>query len=144
MTSKNENILDLRKFLTMKLEDEIKSILLSLIGGARYGVKVRLPHAVIMTCLFRKDLKSSEKLRHIIKLVQEHATNLALFATLYKTILLILKGLSHRYEKNIIVDNEMSIRNLGYLRYCGQILLSILGMSAMINTSICILRTSIH
>jgi hypothetical protein len=60
-------------------------------GGARYAVKIRLPHAVIMTFLFRSDLSTTKKLHVIRQAVVEHATNLAAFATLYKTILALLK-----------------------------------------------------
>lgn len=111
-------------------KDEIQAILASLIGGARYGVKIRLPHAMIMTCLFRNDMNASEKLKQISQLVREHATNLALFATIYKSVLLILKSLSHHCEKHYMTTNNdrSKRRDLDYLRYCGRVLLSIIGM----------------
>ena len=117
--------------IMMIWKDEIQAILSSLIGGARYGVKIRLPHAVVMTCLFRNDMNASEKLKQIIQLVREHATNLALFAIIYKSVLLILKILSHRYEKQYLTTtggDERSIRdNLKYLRYYGRVLMSLIG-----------------
>mmetsp|Transcript_26215 Transcript_26215/g.26644 ORF Transcript_26215/g.26644 Transcript_26215/m.26644 type:complete len:248 (-) Transcript_26215:440-1183(-) len=78
------------------LVEELSAIVSALIGGAKYGVKIRLPHAVIMTCLFRKDLSSKEKIRTIVKLVFEHASNLAVFAFIYKIVLATLK-FSSRY-----------------------------------------------
>ena len=39
------------------VKDELKSIAAALIGGARYGAKIRLPHALVMTFLFRRDLR---------------------------------------------------------------------------------------
>jgi len=78
------------------LAEELSAVVSALIGGAKYGVKIRLPHAVVMTCLFRKDLSSKEKIRTIVKLVFEHASNLAVFASLYKIVLATLK-FSSRY-----------------------------------------------
>lgn len=114
----------------LKWKEELQAILFSLIGGARYGVKVRLPHAVIMTCLFRNDMNVRDKIQQIFNLVREHATNLALFATVYKSILLILKVLSRRCESHCIETSheKSSDRHyFEYLRYCGRILVSLLG-----------------
>ena len=108
----------------MKWKDELHAILFSLIGGARYGVKIRLPHAVIMTCLFRSNMSASEKLKQIIQLVREHATNLALFATIYKSMLLMLKVLSCQLDNQCItmLDETSKSRRLSvYLRRCGRI-----------------------
>ena len=65
-----------------------------------------MPHALVMTVLFRSDLTSMEKLRNIFKLAAEHATNLAAFAAIYKSLLLLLKWSSRsllleQNEKNI-------------------------------------------
>jgi hypothetical protein len=64
--------------------DEAQHIIAALIGGARYGVKIRLPHALVMTLLFRRDLTSKQKIHSVLKLVMEHASNLAAFASIYK------------------------------------------------------------
>ncbi|KAG7358946.1 Tim17/Tim22/Tim23/Pmp24 family protein [Nitzschia inconspicua] len=73
------------------LTDEMSAILGALVGGAKYGIKIRLPHALIMTLLFRRDLSSKQKIRSVAKLVLEHASNLAAFATIYKSILAAFK-----------------------------------------------------
>jgi hypothetical protein len=88
--------------------EELHSILSALVGGAQYGIKVRLPHALLMTFLFRRDLTAEEKLRTILKLVTEHATNLAVFAAIYKTMLVKLKFLS-RMLRNTPVDSQVSV-----------------------------------
>lgn len=54
------------------LSDEIQAIIAAAISGARYGVKIRLPHALIMTLLFRRDLTSKQKLKSVLKLAAEH------------------------------------------------------------------------
>jgi peroxisomal membrane protein 4 len=68
----------------ISLADEIQAIVAALVGGARYGIKIRLPHAVVMTLLFRRDLTSKQKVQSVVKLALEHASNLAAFATIYK------------------------------------------------------------
>jgi hypothetical protein len=118
----------------MKWKDEFHEILLSLIGGVRYGVKIRLPHALIMTSVFRHDMSASEKLQQIIQLVREHAINLALFATIYKSILLILKVASYHFGNQCSTKSNTtsSKRQLSeYLRHCGRILVSLIGMSSL-------------
>lgn len=72
---------------------ELQSIINGLLGGSRYGVKIRLPHAAVMTILFRKG-SASEKLKFVLKAVLEHSRNLACFAAIYKAVLFLLKWLS--------------------------------------------------
>jgi len=67
---------------------------LAILKGARnglvYGVKIRFPHALIMSILFgRGDWKS--RIRNIVKLTYQHAIGLAQFVSLYKTLLLVQK-----------------------------------------------------
>lgn len=66
------------------LVDELHAIIAGLVGGLRYGFKIRFPHAFVMTALFRRDLTAQQKMTTIWKLAKEHATNLAAFATIYK------------------------------------------------------------
>ena len=80
--------------------DEVWAVLAALYGGARYGVKVRLPHSVVMTLLFGQDLSTRDKLKRILRLVSEHATNLAVFATVYKSLLGFLKVSTRHFESN--------------------------------------------
>lgn len=80
--------------------NELAAILSACLGGGRYGVKIRFPHALVMTSLFRRDLTANEKIRTVLKLTREHARNLAAFAALYKTILAILKGTSRYLQQS--------------------------------------------
>ncbi|KAH9964481.1 peroxisomal membrane protein 4 [Russula dissimulans] len=64
---------------------------LAILKGARngfvYGVKVRFPHALIMAILFgRGDWR--ERLQVIFRATKRHATNLAKFVAIYKSLLL--------------------------------------------------------
>ena len=71
---------------------ELTAIVLSLVGGARYGAKIRFPHALVMATLFRTRSESVVSLiRKVCKVTVEHSKNLAIFATVYKLVLAILK-----------------------------------------------------
>jgi hypothetical protein len=76
------------------LEKEIRAVLSACWGGARYGAKIRAPHALVMTLLFRNDMSSKDKVRNVLRLAAEHAGNLASFAAVYKTLLVVLKWAS--------------------------------------------------
>jgi hypothetical protein len=70
--------------MATKIVEEIKAIVSAAIGGARYGIKIRLPHALVMTMLFRQDQPISKKMATILKLSRDHAISLASFAAIYK------------------------------------------------------------
>ncbi|KAG6832235.1 hypothetical protein H0H92_004200 [Tricholoma furcatifolium] len=76
---------------------------LAILKGARngfvYGVKVRFPHAVVMSILFgRGDWQT--RLRNIYRATRQHAFNLAKFVTLYKTFLLIQRRVNGGKERS--------------------------------------------
>lgn len=60
--------------------------------GAAYGVRIRMPHAMVMNVLFGKDKTVSGILRRVLSITWEHGRNLASFAVLYKAVLLALRG----------------------------------------------------
>jgi peroxisomal membrane protein 4 len=62
-------------------------------NGAVYGAKVRFPHALVMVFIFRSGT-FKEKLRLVYKATKQHARNLAFFATVYKSSMLILRLLN--------------------------------------------------
>ena len=84
---------------------EAAAILSGLLAGGRYGVKIRFPHALIMTLLFRRDLPAKKKCSTILKLAAEHGSNLAAFAALYKAILAALKSVSRRSRMHLEEGN---------------------------------------
>lgn len=90
----NNNIGNNGTATTALLWDEVASIISGLIGGGKYGLKIRIPHAFVMTFLFGNNLSFRKKLQVIAKLAAEHSINLASFACLYKFILASLKVLS--------------------------------------------------
>jgi len=80
--------------------DEVAAIISGLIGGGRYGLKIRIPHAFVMTFLFGNKLPFRRKLQVIAKLAAEHSINLASFACLYKILLASMKVLSRLIPQN--------------------------------------------
>ncbi|KAF9351345.1 hypothetical protein BGX26_010637 [Mortierella sp. AD094] len=75
--------------------------LLSIVKGFRnglvYGAKIRFPHALVMTLLFRRS-NFKDMATFVLKATRQHARNLAFFATIYKT-LLILQRRIHGKER---------------------------------------------
>lgn len=69
------------------------AILKSARNGAVYGAKVRFPHALVMIFMFRKGT-FREKIGLVLNATRQHATNLARFATIYKTSMLVLSLLN--------------------------------------------------
>lgn len=59
-------------------------------NGAVYGAKVRFPHALVMIMLFRTG-SLREKFHQIFKATRTHARNLAVFASIYKIVMIALK-----------------------------------------------------
>jgi peroxisomal membrane protein 4 len=90
-----------------KVGQEFAAIWQGLVGGALYGVRIRLPHALVMTVLFKRHLSSKEKLRTILKLAKEHASNLAAFAALYK----VFFSFHFSNSKSIPLMNIVESRN---------------------------------
>ncbi|KIJ45749.1 hypothetical protein M422DRAFT_59854 [Sphaerobolus stellatus SS14] len=75
---------------------------LAILKGARnglvYGVKIRFPHALLMSILFgRGDWKA--RARHIFTATKLHALSLAGFVSLYKALLLLQRKLNGGKER---------------------------------------------
>ncbi|ERF73601.1 hypothetical protein EPUS_00854 [Endocarpon pusillum Z07020] len=69
------------------------TIIKSARNGAVYGAKVRFPHALVMVFLFRSGT-FREKIYLILKATRQHARNLASFAVIYKSSMLLLRALN--------------------------------------------------
>ena len=95
----------------MNVWHEVLAVLAGLWSGVKYGVKIRLPHALVMTFMFRRDLSMHGKLRVVVKAVWEHAKSLGSFALIYKASLLSLK-LLHRNSLSMR-ENSAAVHTLG-------------------------------
>ncbi|KAF9894299.1 hypothetical protein FE257_007802 [Aspergillus nanangensis] len=62
-------------------------------NGAVYGAKVRFPHALVMIFLFRSGT-IREKTKLVLNATRQHARNLATFAFIYKSAMLVLKNVN--------------------------------------------------
>lgn len=69
---------------------DLISILGGFLRGINYGIKIRLPHAFVMTFLFRPHGTIKDKLEWIIKATKQHAWNLSRFVFIYKFIMTLL------------------------------------------------------
>ncbi|OLY78765.1 Peroxisomal membrane protein 4 [Smittium mucronatum] len=100
------------------------SIVKAIRNGLVYGAKIRFPHALVMTFLFRSgSLKS--KLAFVLKATYEHSTKLGTYAGLYKLLLLVLRRLhvhegpatfvagfvaaSYVFSKNDSINNQIAL-----------------------------------
>jgi len=84
----------LRHAINRIITDPDLQPLLAVVKGARngavYGAKVRFPHALVMVFLFRSGTVR-EKIRLVLKATRQHARNLAYFATVYKSMMLLIR-----------------------------------------------------
>lgn len=58
--------------------------------GLVYGAKIRFPHALVMTFLFR-DGTFMEKMKDILNATYQHSRNLALYVSLYKFVSCLMR-----------------------------------------------------
>ncbi|KAK7480426.1 hypothetical protein BaRGS_00028345 [Batillaria attramentaria] len=89
----------LNKFLASP--GQLKSLLAVIKGfrnGAVYGVKVRFPHALVMTFLFKSGSLQS-KVETILEATFTHSKNLALFVLLYKSLTSLMASLQSKPEQ---------------------------------------------
>jgi len=83
-------------------------------NGAVYGAKVRFPHALVMIFLFRSGTVR-EKVALILRATRTHASNLARYAVVYKTTMLLLKHMGNNPGKEGPYDTFFSGLLGGYL-----------------------------
>lgn len=104
----------LEDFILNPNNAEILAVLKAARNGAVYGAKVRFPHALVMTFLFRSGT-TREKFLIILKAVRTHAKKLATFAVIYKTAMLLLKRVGSDPGKEGICDTFVAGLVGGYL-----------------------------
>ncbi|KAH7034846.1 peroxisomal membrane protein 4 [Microdochium trichocladiopsis] len=97
--------------------------LLTIVKGARngavYGAKVRFPHALVMVFLFRSG-SIQQKIQLVYKATRQHATNLAKFATIYKTTCYLLKTFGPTPGKEGTYDTFIAGLLGGYFVFGGR------------------------
>ena len=76
---------------TPSLSDDIWSIIRGFRNGAVYGVKIRLPHALVMTLLFSNDRSIEGMSSVIFQKTKNHSLNLGKFVLLYKFLIVLIR-----------------------------------------------------
>ena len=80
------------------LKHDILTVLRGARNGFYYGAKIRCMHSLVMLILFAKGPLST-KLRRLVENTLQHGSKLAVFVTLYKSSLILLRRLSGRQFK---------------------------------------------
>lgn len=76
---------------TPSFKDDILSILRGFRNGCIYGIKIRLPHAAVMTLLFSNDRSIENMSSVIFKKTREHSVHLGQFVMLYKLLIVLIR-----------------------------------------------------
>jgi len=90
----------LHQIITNPIYHDVLAILKGARNGFVYGVKIRFPHALVMSILFGRG-NWNARARAIYRSTKQHAFNLAKFVSIYKTLLLLQKKLNNGKERNI-------------------------------------------
>ncbi|XP_033646651.1 peroxisomal membrane protein 4-like [Asterias rubens] len=85
-----EVLQSINTFLTSGRHREALAVLKGLRNGAVYGVKIRAPHALVMTFLFGRG-SWRQQILSILRATYTHSKNLASFVFLYKSLLAIMR-----------------------------------------------------
>ncbi|KAJ1674078.1 hypothetical protein EV182_004006 [Spiromyces aspiralis] len=78
--------LDIDSIILDPAYHELFSIIKGFRNGIVYGTKIRFPHALVMTFLFRSG-SLKDKFKAIFQATKMHARNLAFYVTVYKSML---------------------------------------------------------
>ncbi|KAJ9057583.1 hypothetical protein DSO57_1021272 [Entomophthora muscae] len=93
----NSFLKQITEFINHPEHRPILAIVKGFRNGIVYGTKVRFPHALVMTILFRSGT-FKQKADVIFQATRTHARNLGIFVTLYKTGMLLLSHLNDGKE----------------------------------------------
>ena len=78
---------------TPSFEQDLLSILRGFRNGLIYGVKIRFPHALVMTVLFQRHKPINEMASSIFQKTRQHSLNLGRFVCLYKLLVVLIRRL---------------------------------------------------
>ncbi|KAI3659102.1 hypothetical protein MP638_001969 [Amoeboaphelidium occidentale] len=83
----------LNDFILNPANHDLLALIKGLRNGIVYGAKIRFPHALVMTFLFRSQLPFRKKLEVILDATYQHSRNLGTFVLIYKSLLLLQRTL---------------------------------------------------
>ncbi|KNE65003.1 hypothetical protein AMAG_10669 [Allomyces macrogynus ATCC 38327] len=88
------------RYLLDPANHDTLALLKGLRNGLVYGAKIRFPHALVMTFLFR-DGSFTSKMKLVLEATQQHSWNLGRFVFIYKSLLLALRKLQGGKESRV-------------------------------------------
>jgi len=72
-------------------EEDLLSIIRGFRNGLIYGIKIRFPHAFVMTLLFAKNQSVGQMANTVFTKTQQHSLNLGRFVCLYKVLVVLIR-----------------------------------------------------
>jgi len=124
------------------MDSELRFLVLSVWrafrNGLFYGTKIRLPHALVMTLLFRRSTDIKKMADPIAKLTWEHSRNLALFAGFYKLLLVGARYIRISLGDKVATPPGIPVSQLDSLLVAGFVGRIIWGRYSSVNFQICL------
>ena len=77
--------------VTPSFEEDLLSIVRGFRNGLIYGIKIRFPHALVMTLLFARNQSMSNMASSVLQKTQQHSLNLGRFVCLYKVLVVFVR-----------------------------------------------------
>jgi len=122
------------------MDQELRFAALSVWRGFRnglfYGTKIRLPHALVMTLLFRRSANFRKMADPIAKLTWEHSKNLATFAGFYKLTLAIARLIRVRLGDKLQTPPGVPVTQLDSFLAASLVGLCVWGRYSSVNSQI--------
>mmetsp|Transcript_19579 Transcript_19579/g.36173 ORF Transcript_19579/g.36173 Transcript_19579/m.36173 type:complete len:229 (-) Transcript_19579:47-733(-) len=122
------------------MEEELKVAVLSVLRAIRngmfYGTKIRLPHALVMTLLFRRSSNLRKMADPIARMTWEHSKNLAAFAGGYKMVLALARLLRVQLGEKLTTPPGIPVTQLDSFLAASLIGLIVWGRYSSVNSQI--------
>ena len=110
------DILETKK--TPSLQDDILSIIRGFRNGFIYGIKIRLPHAFVMTLIFASDRSIESMSKTIFKKTREHSVHLGQYVCLYKLLIVLIRRILNYPHNHFPIIHILGIIYFLYLSLC--------------------------
>ncbi|CEP22780.1 PMP4 [Cyberlindnera jadinii] len=88
--------MDINDIISDPKNRELLQVVKSMRNGLIYGGKLRFAHTLVMQFIFKRHSPLSSKLSAVVKMARAHGTILAVYAFIYRAVLMALKRVSGR------------------------------------------------
>ena len=102
---------------TPSFTEDILSILRGFRNGCVYGIKIRLPHAAVMTLLFSNDRSIENMSSVIFKKTREHSIHLGQFVMLYKLLIVLIRRILQYPHNHFPIIHILGMFILYFFKY---------------------------